>query len=77
MRIAIISDIHGNLSALETVFQDIESRGIEQIICLGDLVDGGEYDQEVVDLIQARNIPCVRGNHDEYNDCKLKKETKQ
>ncbi|WP_017295653.1 metallophosphoesterase family protein [Geminocystis herdmanii] len=78
MKIAIISDIHGNLKALETVLQDIDSRGnIDKIICLGDLVEGGEFDREVIELIRAKNIPCVRGNHDEFNDCDLDKDVKK
>lgn len=77
MKIAIISDLHGNLSALETVFNDINSKDIQQIICLGDLVEGGEFDQEVVNLIREKNIPCVQGNHDQFNLSELKKETQE
>lgn len=55
MKIAIRSDIYSNLKALETVLQDIDSRGnIDNIICLGDLVEGGEFDREVVELIRMR-----------------------
>lgn len=78
MKLAIISDIHGNLKALETVLEDINSRSnIDNIICLGDLVDGGEEDQEVVELIRFKDINCVMGNHDEFNNCNLPQSTKK
>jgi predicted phosphodiesterase len=64
-RIAIISDIHGNLPGLERVLEDIDARACDRIVCLGDLVDGGEHENEVVDEIRRRKIPTVRGNHDE------------
>lgn len=48
MRIAIISDIHGNLPALRAVLNDIESRAIDQIVCLGDLVDFAPWSNEVI-----------------------------
>lgn len=72
MKTAIISDIHGNLKALEIVLNDISLRKIDRIVCLGDLVEGGDYDDEVVELIKKRNIITVQGNHDEYNCCNLK-----
>ena len=51
-RIAIISDIHGNLEALKTVLQDIKLRGIEKIYCLGDIVAKGCNSEECVNLIK-------------------------
>ena len=65
MKIAIISDIHGNLIALERVLKDIKEKGIEQIYCLGDLVDYAPWDNEVIACIRDENIPCIMGNHDE------------
>lgn len=65
MRLAIISDIHGNLPALTTVLEDIETRAIDQIICLGDLVDFAPWPNEVIQLIRSRKIMTVMGNHDE------------
>lgn len=64
-KIAIISDIHGNLPALQKVLEDLESRNISDIYCLGDLVDFAPWGNEVIDLIKAKNIPCLLGNHDE------------
>lgn len=65
MRIGVMSDIHGNLPALQAVLADMEKRGIERIFCAGDLVDYGPYPEEVINLIRDRGIPCVLGNHDQ------------
>ncbi len=65
MRIAIISDIHGNLPALNSVFNDIKNRNIDKMICLGDLVDFAPWSNEVIDLIRLKDIPTIMGNHDE------------
>lgn len=77
MKTAIISDIHGNLQALQIVFKDISLRKIDRIICLGDLVEGGDYNDEVVELIKENNIITIRGNHDDFNECNLKPENQQ
>ena len=63
-RIAIISDIHGNLEALKTVFQDIKLRGIEKIYCLGDIVAKGCNSEECVNLIKENCEIVLRGNCD-------------
>lgn len=63
--IAIISDIHANLPALQTVLADIRNRNIDQIYCLGDLVDFAPWGNEVIGLFRERHIPCLLGNHDE------------
>lgn len=65
MRLAIISDIHGNLPALKTVLEDIETRAIDQVICLGDLVDFAPWPNEVINLIRSQKIMTIMGNHDE------------
>ncbi|KPH12773.1 metallophosphoesterase [Chryseobacterium sp. ERMR1:04] len=65
MQIAIFSDVHGNLPALEVVLHDIEQRGIHQKFCLGDLVDFAPWGNEVIEKIKQLNIPCLMGNHDE------------
>ena len=65
-RIAIISDIHGNLAALEAVLVDIDTiYKTDEIYCLGDLVDAAPYHNEVIQLIKKRGILTVMGNHDE------------
>jgi putative phosphoesterase len=65
MRIAIISDIHGNLPALKAVLNDIETRKIDQVICLGDLVDFAPWPNEVIQLIRSLKMMTIMGNHDE------------
>lgn len=64
--IALISDIHGNYVALQEVLNRIDSLGIVDIYCLGDVV--GYYSQvnECCDELRKRNIKCVMGNHDWY-----------
>lgn len=64
-RIAVISDIHGNLPALEAVLQDMERRDINRIFCLGDLVGKGPSPAEVVDRIRERCEAVVQGNWDD------------
>jgi len=61
---AIISDIHGNLEALQTVLDDIDSRGIEKILCLGDVMGYGANPMECLDLVIDRCEFCICGNHD-------------
>lgn len=63
-RIAILSDIHGNLPALESVLEDIGKRAIHQVICLGDLVGKGPNPIEVIDLVRASCDFVVQGNWD-------------
>jgi predicted phosphodiesterase len=70
-RTAIISDIHGNHAGLVAALADIDRQGCDQIVCLGDLVEGGPDDEAVIETLQQRAIPCVRGNHDEINDIEL------
>ncbi|WP_288376841.1 metallophosphoesterase [Chryseobacterium culicis] len=65
IQIAVFSDVHGNLPALEVVLNDIEQRGIRQKFCLGDLVDFAPWGNEVIEKIRSLNIPCLMGNHDE------------
>jgi putative phosphoesterase len=66
MTIAFISDIHGNYEALKSVLKEIDSLGVSNIICLGDVV--GYYSQvnECCAALVERNIPCIMGNHDWY-----------
>jgi putative phosphoesterase len=64
MKLAIISDIHANLPALAAVLKDIQTKQVDAIYCLGDLVNFAGWDNEVVELIKGRNIPCLQGNHD-------------
>jgi putative phosphoesterase len=63
--LAVISDIHGNIHALEAVWHDIQQRNVDEVICLGDLVGYYCFHNEVVAFVQENGIPCVLGNHDE------------
>ncbi|MCX2453422.1 metallophosphoesterase family protein [Pedobacter sp. PLR] len=65
MKIAIISDLHANLPALKAVLADISSFNPDQIYCLGDLTDAAPWHNEVIELIKAKHIPTIMGNHDE------------
>ncbi|MDQ2653354.1 MAG: metallophosphoesterase, partial [Chloroflexota bacterium] len=64
-RIALISDIHGNLPAFEATLADIDRRSITRIICLGDLAGKGPHGDVVIDLCRARCEGVIRGNWDE------------
>jgi putative phosphoesterase len=66
MRIAIFSDIHGNLVSLEAVLADIEREGIEQMVCLGDVAATGPQPSEVLTRLAGLGIPVVQGNTDEW-----------
>ena len=64
-QIAIFSDVHANLPALEEVLRDMDQRGLEERYCLGDLVGYGTFPNEVIELIRNRQIPTVMGNYDQ------------
>jgi len=62
MKIAIISDIHGNLPALEAVLEMIDKRGVDKIICLGDIVGKGPSTNEVIDICKKECEIVIIGN---------------
>ena len=64
MRIAVISDIHGNMEALQQVSVDIEKSNVDAIVCLGDMVGYGPEPEAVVQWIMSRDIPTIMGNHE-------------
>lgn len=66
MKYAILSDIHGNLEALQAVLQDAKQQGCTHYVCLGDIVGYGPNPRECLQMIQELNCPTVIGNHDEY-----------
>jgi putative phosphoesterase len=66
MRLAVISDIHGNLRALETVLLDIKNRGADFTVNLGDCVTSPLWPKETFEALQALALPTVRGNHDRW-----------
>ena len=65
-RIALISDVHGNLTALQAVLADIDARGITRIFNLGDYVGKGPRGREVIDLCQERCEVNILGNWDDF-----------
>jgi len=75
MRLAVISDIHGNLAALEAVLADIKARGVDRTVNLGDCVTSPLWPKETFEALQSLSLPTVRGNHDrwieEFPDDKL------
>lgn len=67
MKVLILSDIHGNLTAMRAVLKDIEPRNIDRIILLGDIIDYGPHSNEVVELLEKISIPVICniwGNHE-------------
>ena len=65
-RIAIFSDVHANITALDAVLDDISKRNINKIICLGDLVYKGVCPAEVIDKVKEKCDIVLRGNCDAY-----------
>ena len=73
-QVAVITDIHGNLPALEAALAAIEARGVERVYCGGDLVGYGPHPNEVCRRIEERGIPTIYGNYDyaigrDLDDC--------
>ena len=74
MKIALFSDIHSNLPALDAFFQDMEKTMPDAVYCLGDLVGYNIWPNEVIQEIRKRGIPTIAGNYDfgvgrSSNDC--------
>ncbi|GAA5616150.1 MULTISPECIES: metallophosphoesterase family protein [Brucella] len=65
-RFAVISDIHGNSDALAAVLADIDALQIQTIINLGDHLSGPLAARETADMLMAREMICIRGNHDRW-----------
>ena len=65
-KIAIFSDIHGNLQALESIIKNIKEKRIDKVYCLGDVIGIGPNPKECLDLIINNNIEMVLGNHELY-----------
>jgi predicted phosphodiesterase len=64
MRIAVVSDIHGNLPALEAVVRDFRDRGVDAVVNLGDTVSGPLLALETAQFLMAEGWPTVSGNHE-------------
>jgi predicted phosphodiesterase len=66
MKYAILADIHANLEALEVVLNDTREQNCTHYACLGDVVGYNANPKECLDKIRDMEMPCVKGNHDEY-----------
>jgi putative phosphoesterase len=64
MRIALFSDIHANLPALEACLENIDEQSPDAVYCLGDLVGYNIWPNEVINIIRKRGIPVIAGNYD-------------
>lgn len=64
MRVAVVSDVHSNLAALEAVLNDVDKVGVDEIWCLGDIVGYGPDPSACVDIIRHRCAISLAGNHD-------------
>jgi predicted phosphodiesterase len=65
-RTAILSDVHGNALALRAVVAELDAEGLDRVVCLGDLSQGGPEPAECVDLVAERDWPTVLGNADAF-----------
>jgi putative phosphoesterase len=66
MKLAVITDVHADVHAVEDALREIERMGCERVVCAGDLVDYGLFPEKTIALLRERRIPCVRGNHDRW-----------
>ena len=64
LRLAVLSDVHSNLPALQAVLADVDRTGADGIWVAGDLVGYNPWPNEVLDLLHARQVRAIRGNHD-------------
>src|SRR6185437_3372670 len=66
MRVALISDIHGNEIALRAVLESIAREGVDRIVCLGDVATLGPRPGAVLAMLREMGCPCIAGNHDDF-----------
>ncbi len=64
MRIAVLSDIHGNIAALDAVLADVAERRVDRIVNLGDICSGPLFPSETADRLIPLGLPTIRGNHE-------------
>ena len=65
-RLGIISDLHADLGALQQALAHLDQLGVAQLVCAGDVVDGGDQPEQVIALLRERGIPTIMGNHDRW-----------
>ncbi|MBU2634787.1 MAG: metallophosphatase family protein [Nanoarchaeota archaeon] len=66
MKIGVISDIHGNLRALEVILRAFQLHSVERIICIGDMIGYFHQSIDVLDRLMKINVECLFGNHEAY-----------
>lgn len=66
MRIAIVADIHSNAPAFEAVLADIDRQGVDDVVVVGDFINGGPFPLEVLDILYDRKPRALLGNHERY-----------
>ena len=66
MKYAVIADIHANWEAFQVVLEDTKAQKCTHYCCVGDVVGYGANPKECLDIVRGMNMPCVKGNHDEY-----------
>lgn len=78
-RYGVLADIHGNREALAAALAALESRGVDRLVCLGDVVGYNADPDECVAMLRARRVQCIAGNHDlislrrlDFSRCSLK-----
>ena len=64
VKIAVISDIHGNPHALRHVLKDIQKNECDKVVCCGDIVGYGYDPNECIEICKLNGIECIKGNHD-------------
>src|SRR4051794_30749822 len=65
MRIALISDMHGNAEALDAVLADMRPLAVDRVVCMGDAVQGGPQPRETLQRLREISCPVVMGNGDD------------
>ena len=63
-RLGVLSDVHGDYAALQDALAQLKRIGVIDVVCAGDILDWGPSPGRCLELLAARGIPCVRGNHD-------------
>ena len=66
MRVALLSDMHGNAVAFRSALADVERHEVDLIVSLGDVAQGGPQPKECIDLLRELDCPCVFGNSDDF-----------
>jgi putative phosphoesterase len=66
VKLAIVTDVHADVHALQDALAAIERLGCDEIVCAGDIVDWGRFPEKTIALLRDRRVPTIRGNHDRW-----------